>query len=70
MDMCIPETCEDDAAPACEGLNARRHADTVTDCNNLTALNQNSCVQMRGSIWRGIYRGVRDRDILRQGHSN
>ena len=70
MDMCILESCEDDAAPAWEDLNARRHADTVADCNDLAALNQNSCVQLGGSVRGGIYGGVRDRDVLRQGHSN
>jgi hypothetical protein len=66
----IPESCEDNTAPAWEGLNARRYADTLADCNNLTALDQNSSVQLGGSVRGGIYSGVRYCDVLRMGDSN
>jgi hypothetical protein len=56
VDVRIPESCEDNAAPAWEGLNARRCANTLADCNNPAAVDQNS--------------GVRYCDVLRMGDSN
>ena len=70
MDVRIPESCEDNAAPAWEDLNARRYGDTIADCNNPAALDQNSCVQLGGSVRGDIYSGVRYCDVLRMGHSN